>query len=385
MSVPTYQQYLLALSNHTTNYSVRLQLCDKYGNVTGELTNLLENSNGSITRNLQNGSRASITVSLINDKLQHSISPDSIWMGQMFQLQIGVEIANGEIFWVQQGWFCLTNPTITSNFSERRIEFSAVDKFANLDGTLGGVLSNTYIIPTTVVNLTTAIKSILIEAGDPISPIIDAVFDSVVIPYTITKQYGSNYGELLQELASFASANIGYTDFGQFFFQQGSQDIPDNTKPTQQLLGVTEVNYMGASSIFQFDKIFNSILIIGDNVNGNLASAKATNDNLLSPTRVQLIGEKLKVIEDSIIPDDTFALSRANWELKRLNMIQSLTSIKCAPLPHLRENIVVSLTDPALGYENERFLIQSLNYPNYIGGIMELSVVNVNELSFNNI
>ena len=379
----TFDDYLTALKTSTINPRIKIEFLYPDETVKEEITQDIESDGGNLTINFQNGVRKSCNVPLINIDKKYIPSPNTIWIRNKFRLWLGLEI-NGEDYFISQGIFVVRNPEMSSNFSEKIVNLTGIDKFALLDGQLGGELDGIYQIPVGT-NIFNAIKSILVLAGDTKTPILDTKYKDEVSPYTIRKEAGGNYGELLNGLAGMLSANIYYNENGNLFFEEGAIDIVDNIKAPIWEFTTDEFEYLGSVVTYQFEDIFNEVLVIGDNINGDIATGKTTNTNLLSSTRTQLIGTRTKVIEDSLISTDSLALQRSNYELKRLVMLQSKSTVKSTPMFHLDANKVITLTDDYYGFYKSRFLIQSVNIPFSLGSQVDIEVVNAVELAYSNI
>jgi hypothetical protein len=379
----TFDDYINAVKLNTIYPRIKIEFLYPDETVKEEITQDIKSNGGNLSINFQNGVRKSCNVPLINIDKKYIPSPNTIWIRNKFKLWLGLRI-NNEDYFISQGIFVVRNPEVSNNFSEKLVNLTGVDKFALLDGQLGGELDAIYQIPVGT-NIHEAIKSILILAGDTKSPILDSKYISETTPYTIRKEAGGNYGEILNELAGMLSANIFYNENGHLVFEEGTVDIIDNTKSSIWDFTTEEFEYLGVNVTYQFEDIFNEVLVIGDNINGDIATGKATNTNLLSPTRTQLIGKRTKVIEDSIIYTDSLALQRANYELKRLIMLQSKSTLKSTPMFHLDVNKIITLTDDYYNFDRDRFLIQSINIPFDLGSQIDIDVVNSVELEFDNI
>jgi hypothetical protein len=379
----TFDDYINAVKATTINPRIKIEFLYPDETVKEEITEDIKSDGGNLSINFQNGVRKSCNVTLINIEKKYIPSPNTIWIKNKFKLWLGFKI-NGEDYFISQGIFVVRNPEVLSNYSEKTVNLTGIDKFALLDGTLGGELDGIYQIPVGT-NIYEAIKSILVLVNDTKSPILDGKYISEVTPYTLRKEAGGNYGELLIELAGMLSANIYYNENGHLIFEEGTIDIVDNIKSPIWEFTTDEFEYLGSTVTYQFEDIFNEVLVIGDNIDGNIATGKATNTNLLSSTRTQLIGKRTKVIEDSIIYTDNLALQRANYELKRLVMLQSKSIIKSTPMYHLDVNKIITLTDDYYDFDKERFLIQSINIPFSLGSQIDIDVVNAVELTFDNV
>jgi hypothetical protein len=339
---------------------------------------------GTYTESNGNGKRRSCNLVLENSTGQFIVShdefplnrPDSMkfynfWLNTKIKLEIGIKNGNDEIFF-NKGIYYITNPEIASQLSERTINLKLEDKWAKLDGTVGGTLSSSYEIPVTT-SIFDAVKEIL-HPTDPDElvldykqPIIQAIPSFYpyedTLPYTIRKNEGGTYAEMLTEIAGINSYDIYYDEDGNLVMGQARSDIVQGSSWD---FSTEEVSYMGGTRMFKFEDVFNRVVVVGDNVNGDIARFVATNDDVASPTRISIIGEKAKLVEDSNIPNDALAEIRANYELEKCKRLYDGISLTCLPLLHLSCNDVVSIKDNALFTEGDdivgNYIIQSISY-----------------------
>jgi len=334
---------------------------------------------GNLSISRQNGTRRSVSLKLKNIDGKYIPSEDGVWINQKFKLYLGLDI-NGEDYLIPQGVFVISDPVATSNFSETYIELNGIDKFSLLDGTLGGNLEGIYQIPLNT-KIFDAINSILVLAKDKLPALLGDYFKTDKTPYTIRKEVGSaTLGEILTDFAFMVSANIYYGDLGNLVFEE---DIDDEIKGSIWDFTTDEFHYLGATNSYAFSKVYNKVVVIGANIDGNIATGMAENKNLQSNTRSQLIGVKIMppVTDDNITTDD-LAQQRAVYELKRVTGLQSSISIKCTPFFHFNVDEVITITDKNLKLDHEKHLIQSIDIDFSNSGTMTVSCIKSKELAF---
>lgn len=339
---------------------------------------------GSLQISRNNGVRRSCNISLVNVESEYIPNVDGIWVNSKFFLELGLEI-DGENYFFPQGIFVVRNPSVVSTNSSSTLEISGIDKFSLLDGQLGGNLNATYIIPDAT-DINDSIKTILelyldddslipLDSKTPILQAIEAGKEDT--PYTVRQDIGGTYGNVLLELNAMLSRNMFYNELGHLVFEE---DFNDSTKGSEWDFTEEKSAYLGSRHTYEFEQLYNKIIVIGDNINGQIFDATATNANSQSDTNISRIGVKIKVIEDSIIYTTELAEKRAEYELKRLNALQSAITITSVPMYHLDVDRVITLTDSKLGLDEERFVIQSINIPLGVGGIMTTNAVRSEEL-----
>jgi hypothetical protein len=357
---------------------VKIELLRQDESVESEIVTELSNGSGSLSVQRQNGLRRSLNFEIINIDNEYLPDINKLWWRSKFKLWLGVDI-NGEDYYLPQGVFYMENPSVNSNFSNRNIQIKAVDKFSVLDGTLGGELDTNYTIAVGT-NIYDAIQDILDIVGDTKKPVLDSYYSSQTTPYTIEKEIGGNIGDIIIELAGMVSANVYYDVEGRLNFLR---DIDDAYKSSQWNYTTETFIYLGATREYKFNELYNAVMVVGDNVNGEIYDYTATDENLLSKTSVPNVGfKRTKIIQDQNIYSNALAEERANYELKRVIALQSAISITSIPIYHLDTDEVITLTDYYLGLSEDRFLINGFTINLKTGSQMTLDIVNVVELPY---
>lgn len=345
--------YAEALRSPSRIPRFKIEWMDKNEQVVNEITSDL--LSGSINITLQNGVRRTCQLNLNNKNGDYI--PDKnglIWLEKKFKVYTGLQI-NGTDYFNEQGLFNLGNPINAGYMSERTAQIEAYDNFALLNGSIGGELDADYVIDVGS-SLTDVVAQVFTDAGVIKSPIIYP--NSEVLPYTITKKIGDTYESILTELAAIVSWDVFFDTDGRPRFQP-----PVNTDIANSVwdFGSTEVTWLGSDHNYDFLAVKNYIVVIGDNINGDLAYATAQDDNIFSPTSVARIGKRTKTIEDSNIYSDDLAQDRADYELKKAIQIIENADMKCIPIDTLKEGEIVTIDDSDNGFNRERYIIKSIN------------------------
>lgn len=330
---------------------------------------------GSLNVDNSNGTRRSFSATLDNALNQFFPSLDSgIWVGQKVRLSLGY-IVNNEEYFIRQGVFVHTNPT--SN-PDKSLRINANDKFSLLDGSIAGVIDSLLIIPasTTVGN---AIRSVMLLSQDPKSDeiIIDSSVDSEVLPYQILKEDGQGtIGEVLIELAEAFSCNVYYNENGNLVFEKDTSDSIKGSIWEYNADSENEINYISGTVTYDFENVKNSILVIGDNINGQIFRAKVQNNDLLSPTSIANLGlELLETVKDDIIYSTALCIERGKYELKRKTNVSLDGRFDSVILPHFDVDRVIEVTDSRLNLTKKRLLIDSISMPLNNSSSMSITVV----------
>lgn len=345
--------------------------------IIASITDAVENGSGSVTVSNQDGSRRSASFTLNNYRNQWKDYFENLSIGQRFKVSLGYEI-DGEPVLFPQGVFVYSNPSLESQGSNNVIHISGSDKWSLLDGRAGGYLDATFQVPAGTsmgefVNDTLKLDIV----RDYVTPRIDSsVFDAVT-SYDIIHGAGETIADVISEVAANLSCYCYYDENGVFTMKPFDYD--DTLAPVYEYT-LYDINYIGATKTLPIESIYNSVLIVSDNLqNGSTPIVAMLDNNDVTDINSVVNGATRKVynITDNIagIYNQRQADERARYELKKVACMQSTISLNSIPLYHLRENEVVTITEPFLGSNNERYLISGISFSVGSQASMSLSLV----------
>lgn len=341
-------------------------------------------NSGNFTENYQNGQRKSVNINLINIDGKYTPNINTIWVHNRFRFDIGLEFDN-QVYWFPRGIYVLGNPSAQHQDSDKQVSLTLVDKFAVLEGK-SGTLEATYEIPVGS-NIRNAIVGILTldnGAGFPIDlkPIVyDRVFEGLTMPYTLSKDAGSTLGEMLLEIGTILNAEVFYNSQGNLCFISINETTIDVQKASLWDYSENERDYFYSTANYDFESVVNEVHVVGDNINNEIFSGMAQNNNPASPLCVQRIGRRIEYINDANIYSDNLAQQRADYELRKFGILKTTISINVSFNPLLFVNNLITLTDEYYGIQRERFLIQSISYT--IGDDCQITISCSNIANFN--
>lgn len=139
-----FYEYLEKLRDPHYKTAIKVSWLNSDETVQKEFTNDLYNISGNLTVNYQNGARRSCTIVLSNDNGKFPVDYNNIWLGQKFQLWMGLYLDDNTPFYLSQGIFYIKNPKETYDPNTKTLTLQGVDKWAYLDGSLFGYLRGTY-------------------------------------------------------------------------------------------------------------------------------------------------------------------------------------------------------------------------------------------------
>ena len=400
-----FQVYLGMLKRPFTK-RVRLRFLNPDGSTAFALDNNDKNkrssafiSDGSISVNLQNGTRRTATITLSNINQQFDYDVNHIWFGNEFAIDEGLVLPNGEDFYIQQGVFVAVSPTDTLEPNRRTITYNLTDKWANLDGTLHGNLEGTYEVPVST-NIFTAMGSLLLldkgngSVVDSTTPIFTPYYNQmrqilpdgttvslVDSPYTLTVESGNSYGSVILGLGAMLNAWVGYDANGALRIDPSQDDILDTDKEVMYQFSLDETKILGATYTIKNTEVYNDYIVMGEQLDDNTQPCgRAQNLDPKSDTNVKRIGRKTIVYNASGFGTDKMCMDLAEWKLKRATVLQKAVTISCGQIMHIRENGLVTIvrTDKE-GSPVERHLVQAFQRPLVSTEPMSLSCVSVND------
>ena len=156
-------------------------------------------------------------------------------------------------------------------------------------------------------------------------------------------------------------------------------EITDTNKEVLWHFTVEEKQLLGLNTTYNFDKVYNDIIVLGNITSGYQFKARVQNRNLMSDTCVQKIGLKTKEpLEDNQYYSDEQCKELAIYYAKIDTILQKSGDITSTPLYHLDVNKLVTVSTPNNNMSKELFLVTgyTLNSSN----TMSLTVTSVNVL-----
>lgn len=341
---------------------------------------------GNVQVQFKNGVRRNCSLSIDNKRLDFIPNVDRLWIGQKFRVVLGLKNTDSENFEFPQGVFVISNPVVRSETSLPSVDIYGVDKFGMLDGTLGGELTDIHQIEngSNIPNFIRTTLNLEFSNGDKIDniePVISQENTNATTPYTIRHERGSNYGELLNEAVKVTSGNLFYNVNGELEYQY---DYEDDTKGSIVDLYRGDKIYISATETKNYDKIYNAVTVLSDNVDGSLTKATVKNENYESGTNIYRTPERTKVYEEYVYDTDEKAREYATYLLKRHSRLNSSFDVSCMPIFNLDVDRVITITDDRLGYEEERLVLNSINlgFGTSSDFTMSINATNSNDISF---
>ena len=355
---------------------------------------------GTLTVNLQNGKRRTVTVTLSNLDGEYEYNVNKVWFGQQIRLSEGLVLPNGQEFYLPQGVFYVVNPEESVRPGRNTVTWTMDDKWAYLDGTLFGNLEGIYEVPVNT-NVFTGVQSVLaLPRGngypvDNVTPLFTdydndqtttladgSTVSYVLSPYTARFEGDEQtYADVVLEMNTMIAGWVGYDQTGRLRMDPSQDDILDVNKPIQWAFTPTGKQFLGATYTVKNSEVFNDIIITGEGLDEyENVSGRATNFDPASDTNVNLIGRKVKRLSSPGYASDKQCENLAVFKLKRQTVLQKSVSIESAQIFHLQENQLVTIQRPDKpGNPVERHLVTGFTRPIAQKGSMQIEATSVND------
>jgi hypothetical protein len=402
-----FQQYLAALKTDFVKVT-RVDFLNPNGTVAFSLDNNYKNTrsglfvqDGSLSVNLQNGTRRSASITLSNYNREFDFNVNNLWFGTKVRLQMGLLLPDGSEYLVPQGVFYIKDPEEAFQPSQRTIKLELIDKWAMLDGTLGGNLDGIYEVPVNS-NIFAAIDGLLKDAqgngylfddtpavytsyyNGKTQTLPDGTTASLVnSPYTARfDSFGGSYADVILELNDMVAGWIGYDATGALRLDPSQDDILDITKPILWTFTPTEKQFLGATYSIKNTEVKNEIIRVGQALDGGYAQigARAQNFDPSSDTNINIIGRKVDRQEKAGYYTNDICAALAEFELKRNTILKKSVTIRSTQMFHLVENnLVVIRRIDKKGSPYERHLINGFTIPIGQTGEMTINATSVSD------
>ena len=369
---------------------------------------------GTLSVSFQNGARrkASITLSDIDNAFEYNVN--NIWFGQKIRLSMGLVLPDGTDFYLPQMVGLIKNPQSVLSENQKTVTFPLVDKWANLDGSLFGKLTDTYtakqstaeyavymaianLLKTSIYDhkLTDDINAMI----DNIAPIFTNYYDGknyavldgdgsqtrtasmTEIPFDISENGGSNFAQLLLQFNDVLAGIIGYDQTGALRLEPSQTDINDKEKPVLWQFTQRNSTLSQISETIKNDEVYNDVIIVGGgNTDGGIWG-RASNDDPNSDTSISAIGLKTYRETKANYFNTKQCTALAEYYLKRKTILQKSVNITSSQMFHLVENQLVSVQRTDKPHNpTERHLINSFSLPIGETGAMTINATSVADI-----
>lgn len=420
MATNRYQQYLKALKKPFQKLT-KLEFLQPDGSAAFALTNKQVRGynnahkstafvqSGTLDVSMQNGVRRKATITLSNLDRAFDYNVNKIWFGQQIRLSMGLVLPDGTDFYLPQMVGEIQNPQVTFKPNQQTITFPLVDKWANLDGTLGGQLVDAYKVEINS-NIFKAIIDLLhgsrkdyatettdvTQMIDNVAPVFTNYYDNLtysakysdgtittdisylVTPYTLTQDEGGTLADVILELNTMLVGIIGYDSTGALRIEPSQENVSDLDKPVLWQFTPQNSQLLAIDETIKNTEVRNNVIVVGDSTASGVVWGQASNYDPTSDTNINVIGLKSYYESGAGLWSATQCVDMAKYLLKTKTVLQKSINISSAQMFHLIENRLISVvrTDKD-GSPVEKHLINSFSIPLAETGEMTINATSV--------
>jgi hypothetical protein len=383
----SYNDYVNAIRSRMSKYITRLYVLNEDESIRKDVSEYLISA--SIDLNYQQGQTRSCNVSLMNFNKEWLPSPvkGMLWKGTKFRLDLGIYY-NGTVYWQQFGIFTPNDPSLSNDESNKTISLQMYDKFALLDGTLGGKSNKNFKI-----NAGSSVRDAIqlclnTDKGngkvyDNKTLIFSSKYMAETVDYTISQTQDMSMGEIIITLANMISCDVYYNEMGNLVLTDGVYDIYMDNRPILWNYSKSELEYKNPNMTIDFSKIINEVTVKGAIVNGKQFKATVQNTNPQSQTNVNMTDITPFNIEDKNITSDELCLNRGKYEIKKKSILGLQVSFNSIFIPHLIHNGMVLWGNSDYSFSNEKFVISNIHIECNTEMLMNLKLSNLKEVALN--
>jgi hypothetical protein len=332
---------------------------------------ILDVVSGNVNFDSQSDSRRSCSLTLNNFDKSYLPAPNSkMWINNKFRLKAGYLYGHNQTLMYNQGIYCLGNPSILSNPTKKEVTIQGLDKWAWLDGTLGGKIRDIKLIIPHGTRLDTAIKMIIEEHTSETKYMIDECAEE--IPYDIEKPFGTTVSEVLKEIADIVSYQIFYDNDGILRFRKKIEPKDYNQTPISYSY-TTEGLYLESTRELNWNDVRNSIGVFGDTMESGVVIYAISQDNSDSEFSISNIGLKHDIVEDTNIYSVELAQTRADWELQKRIMVAESNRGTIIPNFSHKLDDIINIEDENNG-ATQNYVLQNISYDISFNSTMNLGL-----------
>lgn len=362
--------FINAMKSPITQVYIKLELFNSKYEYIREITQEVQSDLGTLTISKDSPIRRSFSLSLDNS-LGEFIFGDKnlLWLDKRIKMYIALKTWNGDIEYIPQGVFVLTEPENQHTTSNLNATINAKDKAYFMTDNRGKFINNLTIQVGT--KITDAIRLIATDVGETMFN-----FDDVTntVPYELTYSGSDNRWKALQELADLAKCAIFYDVDGYLRLKKIDLNAFDNEPITWSYIYGSPDEKFYAGTVRQLDdsKLYNDILVLGGNSDTATSRYRLTVDETNPiwaghPYSVQKIGWSTLLWNDSspdpLLSTDDECKFRAKYELMQSLGFTEKVQLSIAP-NYLHDcDDIIFLQDDVNGIEGSKYLIQQINLP----------------------
>lgn len=407
MSYTDWQAYERTLRRGDFTKLCRLRFLNPDGSTAFAVDNDPKNersrafiASGSLSVNLQNGTRRTVDITLDNADAAFDYNYNKVWFGTEIALEMGLVLPDGTEFYIPQGVFRVVSPGENPTPDGYTAHFTLTDKWAGLDGTLNGTLESSYIVNEGTFIFYPIASLLLTDRGDGqpydrTPPVFTEYYNGKTqtlpdgttaaltsAPYQLIEDSDdASVGSLILNLAGMLNAWVGYDRAGALRIDPSQDDIDDGDKPVLWRFSQDEAQVVSLAYESKIEDVKNDFIVIGMQADDYTQPAvRVQNLDPRSDVNVNLIGRRTQRESRPEFATETICRDYAVWQLKRRAVLHKAVTISSNQVFHLEENGLIELVrtdrNPA---RTELHLIQGFSIPLTGDSPMSITATSIND------
>lgn len=337
----------------------------------------------SYSHEYKSGQSRSVSMTILNHDDEWKPDPVSgrIWSGSKIKLYDGI-LYDGTLYWIAKGIFIMRNPSYDDDAETASLQFS--DKFAALDGTLGGTLENDYKISVNTPIYSAVTSLLALDSGngrvfDTKSVIFPSSYASVKTPYTLEVDSNSSIGDMILTMAEMISCDVFYDDDGHLTLEPSEELLDVANKPILWTFNDSLTECPKPTYDVDFEGVVNKVCVIGANINGAICKHTAINTNPKSPSNIYMTPISFSLITDSNISTYALCKVRAEYELQKASVVSMTYKFECVHMPFVRAGAVIVYNSAAKNVFGVKMFVSEVSDS---GGKTTITCSNIEDMPF---
>lgn len=336
--------------------------------------------------------RRTCQVRLTNDDGIHTpVNYNStFWWNTEFALDFGVKVGS-EYEYTRLGTFLVDRPEVLSEDEASVINVDGSDLWKKFQ-------KSTFALPKAYfVNATynSVISDFADDAGVTklnLDPLNDRATTEKQLQAPLYFEIDDNRGDKLWDLCDKWDLDIYFDVYGTLVTRDRAKRVSalDTTAADWTFSTGEDAMFVNLTKTLTGDDVFNHVVVSGELDDGGIVvigeaiddtgtstAGKYYTNNPTSPTRVDLIGDRVKRISDDKIRTTAAALALAKTELQKGSTVLEDIRIPSVTVPNFEGFDVLKIEEQTFSKVNDKYFLQRFDIPLRGGGQQEISVTKI--------
>lgn len=309
---------------------------------------------GSVSVDSTRDVRRNLDITFHDADDQMGFGPDEFWYDKIIKPYRGVQSPDGQYAWVTPlGEFMIDKIT--------RPHFPSLMQVTCRDLTKKLLLNK--LTETTTFSAGAKVEDVIsaVASNGGIVKMNLAITDKT-LAYDITFDRGTDRWKIITDLAESINHEVFFDNFGNMTLRPYIDPI--SSPLTMTFNTGANGNLVSYSRQTEDSRLYNHVVVYGDNANAPMVFAEAENTEPSSPTNIARLGRRTYTYASQFITDNTQALAVAQRFLSRVALEQYDISMESFVLPWLEGGDAIKIILPNTAtYEPTRFILPQFTIP----------------------